>query len=79
MPVISNHNDMIKDDSFAGGNVEDLQQRIRLIDAKLKPLGMMTLSDAQTIARSQGMKLVKITSNVVPPVYRLRKLAVMGR
>jgi len=64
---------MIRDDSQPAGvsALDDLEQRVRVIDTKGKHLGTMTLSEAMKIAKGERAKLVKIAASAVPPIYRL--------
>jgi len=50
---------------------DEPEHRIRLIDAKNKQLGIMTLSQASAIAASQQLQLVGIALNASPPIYKL--------
>jgi translation initiation factor IF-3 len=47
------------------------QQQVRLIGVNGKSLGVMTLAEAEMIARSQNVRLVNLTPTLTPPVYRL--------
>ena len=68
--IVSCH--MIRDDSLPeGGDLDDLEQNVRVISAKEQHLGTMTLSEAMKIARRERAKLVKIAPTAIPPIYRL--------
>ena len=69
--IVSCH--MIRDDSLPteGGDLDDLEQNVRVISAKGQHLGTMTLSEAMKIARVERAKLVKIGPTAKPPIYRL--------
>jgi len=46
-------------------------REVRVIDADQKNLGVISLSEAITLARSKGVDLVEVNPNAVPPVCRL--------
>jgi len=46
-------------------------REVRVIDGDLKNLGVIPLSEAITLARAQGVDLVEVNPNAVPPVCRL--------
>ena len=46
-------------------------REVRVIGPEGKQLGVLTLGDALTLARANGMDLVEISPNAVPPVCRI--------
>jgi translation initiation factor IF-3 len=46
-------------------------REVRVIDGDQKNLGVISLSEAITMARSKGVDLVEVNPNAVPPVCRL--------
>lgn len=52
-------------------NEEIRDKEIRLIGADNQQLGIMSAAQANAIAEEQGLDLVKISPNAVPPVCRL--------
>jgi translation initiation factor IF-3 len=46
-------------------------REVRVIGADGKQLGMLSLGDALTLARADGLDLVEIAPNAVPPVCRI--------
>lgn len=57
--------------SFVKINGKIRAREVRVIGDEGRQLGVMTLGDALTMARSQGVDLVEIAANAVPPVCRL--------
>jgi translation initiation factor IF-3 len=46
-------------------------REVRVLDEAKQQLGVMTLSEALTLARSKGVDLVEIAPNATPPVCRI--------
>jgi translation initiation factor IF-3 len=46
-------------------------REVRVIGDAKEQLGVMTLNDALTLARSKGLDLIEIAANAVPPVCRI--------
>jgi translation initiation factor IF-3 len=46
-------------------------REVRVVDEEKKPLGVMSLTDALKLAQQQGLDLVEIAPNAVPPVCRI--------
>lgn len=57
--------------SFVKINGKIRAREVRVIGDEGKQLGVMSLGDALTLARTQGVDLVEIAANAVPPVCRL--------
>ena len=57
--------------SFTRVNGKIRAREVRVIDGDQKNLGVIPLSDAINLARSQGVDLVEVNPNAVPPVCRL--------
>lgn len=57
--------------SFVRVNGKIRAREIRVIDGDGNQLGIMSLGDALTLARSQGVDLVEVAPNAAPPVCRL--------
>ena len=52
-------------------NEEIRDKEVRLIDAEGAQLGIMSAAQANALAEEQGLDLVKISPNAVPPVCKL--------
>ena len=57
--------------SFLRINGKIRAREVRVVGDEGKQLGVMSLSDALTLARNQGVDLVEIAPNAVPPVCRV--------
>ena len=57
--------------SFLRINGKIRAREVRVVGDEGKQLGVMTLSDALNLARNQGVDLVEIAPNAVPPVCRV--------
>jgi translation initiation factor IF-3 len=57
--------------SFIRINGKIRAREVRVVGDESKQLGVMSLSDALNLARAQGVDLVEIAPNAVPPVCRL--------
>jgi translation initiation factor IF-3 len=56
---------------FARVNGKIRAREVRVIDGDQKNLGVLSLSEAITLARSKGVDLVEVNPTAVPPVCRL--------
>jgi translation initiation factor IF-3 len=57
--------------SFTRVNGKIRAREVRVIDLDKKQLGVLSLGEAITLARSKGVDLVEIAPNATPPVCRL--------
>jgi translation initiation factor IF-3 len=57
--------------SFVRVNGKIRAREVRVIDAHDKNLGVISLNEALTLARQQGVDLVEISPNATPPVCRI--------
>jgi translation initiation factor IF-3 len=57
--------------SFTRVNGKIRAREVRVIDSDKKQLGVLSLGEAITLARSKGVDLVEIAPNATPPVCRL--------
>jgi translation initiation factor IF-3 len=57
--------------SFVRINGKIRAREVRVVGDEGKQLGVMTLGDALTLARTHGVDLVEIAPNAVPPVCRI--------
>lgn len=57
--------------SFIRINGKIRAREVRVVGDEGKQLGVMTLTDALTLARNHGVDLVEIAPNAVPPVCRI--------
>jgi translation initiation factor IF-3 len=57
--------------SFVRVNGKIRAREVRVIDAHDKNLGILSLNDALTLARQQGLDLVEISPTATPPVCRI--------
>jgi translation initiation factor IF-3 len=57
--------------SFTRVNGKIRAREVRVIDTEKKQLGVLSLSEAISLARAQGVDLVEIAPNATPPVCRL--------
>jgi translation initiation factor IF-3 len=57
--------------SFTRVNGKIRAREVRVIDSDKKQLGVLTLGEAITLARTKGVDLVEIAPNATPPVCRL--------
>ena len=58
-------------DSFVRVNGKIRAREVRVIGTDGNQLGVLTLGDALTLARANGVDLVEIAPNATPPVCRL--------
>lgn len=57
--------------AFTRVNGKIRAREVRVIDAEQKNLGVLPLGEAINLARAQGVDLVEVNPNAVPPVCRL--------